>query len=95
MEERSVTYNEQEGLRLTGSLQVEALQRATQEVVHRHEVFRTNYKSVDGSPVRVIHTKLDMKLPIIDLQHLRPEEKLSEVQRLSKQKVMQLFVCSS
>ncbi|NER33981.1 MAG: amino acid adenylation domain-containing protein [Oscillatoria sp. SIO1A7] len=81
LQEKSVAYNEIEALRLRGSLSVEGLQAALQEIVRRHESLRTNYQAVDGSPVRVIRPELDLQMSIVDLQNLPPEEKLSEVQR--------------
>ncbi|NEQ67784.1 MAG: amino acid adenylation domain-containing protein, partial [Symploca sp. SIO2D2] len=91
LQEGSLTYNELEGVRLSGLLQVEALQKAVQEIVRRHESLRTNYQTVDGSPIRVIATERALNLPIIDLQHLPTEEQLSQVQRLGLAEVRQPF----
>ncbi|NEP80671.1 MAG: amino acid adenylation domain-containing protein [Okeania sp. SIO3B3] len=91
LQEGSVVYNEQEGLRLSGSLYVEALEKAVQEIIRRHESLRTNYQAITGSPVRVIHPELDLKIPIVDLQQLPPEEKLKEVQRLGEREIQQPF----
>ena len=91
LQEGSLTYNELEGVRLSGSLQVYALQRAMKEIVRRHESLRTNYRAVDGSPMRVIHPELDLNLTIVDLQQLPTEEKLKEVQRLGLKEVRQPF----
>ncbi|NEP44904.1 MAG: non-ribosomal peptide synthetase, partial [Okeania sp. SIO2H7] len=91
LQEGSVTYNEQEGLRLSGSLEIEALQAAIQEIVRRHESLRTNYREVDGYPVRVIAPELELKMPVVDLQHLPPEEQLKEVQRLGDREIRQPF----
>ncbi|MEB3827148.1 amino acid adenylation domain-containing protein [Phormidium sp. CCY1219] len=91
LQEGSVTYNEQEALHLSGSLQVEALQAALQEIVRRHESLRTNYQAVDGSPVRVISPQMDLKMTEVDLQHVPPEERLKEVQRLGDRDIRQPF----
>ena len=91
LQEKSIAYNEQEALRLTGSLSVEALQAALQEIVRRHESLRTNYQVVDGSAVRTIAPELDLHIPTIDLQHLSPEEQLSQVQQLSDRESEQPF----
>ncbi|NEP10410.1 MAG: amino acid adenylation domain-containing protein [Symploca sp. SIO2C1] len=91
LQEGSLTYNELEGVRLSGLLQVEALQKAVQEIVRRHESLRTNYQTVDGSPIRVIASERTLNLPIIDLQHLPTEEQLSQVQRLGLAEVRQPF----
>ena len=87
----NTTYNEQEGLRLRGSLQVELLHQALQEIVRRHESLRTNFKAMNGYPVRVILPKLDLPMPIVNLQHLPSAEKLPEVQRLGEQEIQQPF----
>ncbi|MEO1558214.1 MAG: amino acid adenylation domain-containing protein, partial [Cyanobacteria bacterium J06632_19] len=91
LQEGSVAYNEQEAIRLTGSLQVEAIEKAVQEIVRRHENLRTNFKAVDGFPVRVVAPELDLKMPIVDLQHLPTEKQLTEVQRLGKEAIQQPF----
>ena len=67
LQEGSVVYNEQEGLRLSGLLSVEALEKVVQENVRRHESLRTNYQAIAGSPVRVIHPEMDLQIPIVDL----------------------------
>ncbi|NEO52861.1 MAG: amino acid adenylation domain-containing protein [Okeania sp. SIO3B5] len=91
LQEGTIVYNEQEGLRLSGSLSVEALEKAVQEIVRRHENLRTNYQAIAGSPVRVIHTELDLKIPIVDLQQLPPEEQRKEVQHLGEREIQQPF----
>ncbi|MDJ1168163.1 amino acid adenylation domain-containing protein [Roseofilum sp. BLCC_M154] len=91
LQEGSVAYNEQEGLRLRGSLQVNGLKQALQEIVRRHESLRTNYQAVDGSPVRVIHPEQELKMPVVDLQNLPVEERLKEVQHLGEQEIQKPF----
>ena len=91
LQESSLTYNELEGVRLTGALQVDVLQQAVQEIVRRHEILRTNFRAVDGFPVRAIAPALELKLTIIDLQHLPAEKRLKEVQRLGLHDVQHPF----
>ena len=91
LQEGSVVYNEQEGLRLSGSLSIEALEKAVQEIFRRHESLRTNYQAIAGSPMRVIHPELDLTIPIVDLQQLPSEEQLKEVQRLGEEEIKQPF----
>ncbi|MGV9857503.1 amino acid adenylation domain-containing protein [Gordonia sp. NPDC003425] len=52
----SSTYNVPVLLRLTGDLDVAALREAVADVVVRHEVLRTRYPAVDGTPVQEIAT---------------------------------------
>jgi hypothetical protein len=54
LEPGSATYNISSGVRMSGVLQVEALERALSEVVRRHEALRTSFPTVDGLPVQRI-----------------------------------------
>jgi len=47
-------YNVFQGVRLQGRLDIPALQRATMELVCRHEALRTTFAAVDGEPVQVV-----------------------------------------
>ena len=48
-------YNMPLALRLKGNLDREALRRAFEEIVKRHEALRTTFSSRDGQPHQVIH----------------------------------------
>ncbi|MBW4632892.1 MAG: amino acid adenylation domain-containing protein [Iphinoe sp. HA4291-MV1] len=85
LEGETATYNMPEPLRLTGSLNVVALEMAVQEIVQRHEVLRTTFKMVNGSPVQVITPNLTVTLPVVDLQHLPQQEQSTVVQRLASE----------
>lgn len=65
-------YNILTGVRLTGRLNLDALQRTFNEVVRRHEVLRTNFAVVGGQPVQLISRSLTLELPLIDV-HKLPE----------------------
>ncbi len=54
-------------VRLSGTLDVAALQRAFNELARRHESLRTSFASVGGLPVQVIADELTIDLPIADL----------------------------
>ncbi|MCA1655459.1 MAG: condensation domain-containing protein, partial [Pseudonocardiaceae bacterium] len=55
-------------LRLTGELRLSALTRAITEVVARHEILRTRYRTDrDGNPVQVIDEPTPVPLEFVDL----------------------------
>ena len=53
--------------RLTGDLNVSALEQAFQEIIRRHEALRTVFSEVDGRPVQVISEVPEFQLPYVDL----------------------------
>ncbi len=80
LEPGSAAYNIPIALRLSGRLEVSALERVLSEVVRRHEVLRTSFMEVDGQPVQVISPPGAISIPFIDLSHLSGEERQSKAQ---------------
>ena len=68
-------------LRLDGPLVFEALQRAIEEIVRRHEALRTTFSSIEGQPVAVVHDAVAVPLPLTDLSLLPPEEREISMRR--------------
>ncbi|MER7583147.1 amino acid adenylation domain-containing protein [Kitasatospora sp. NPDC097691] len=64
-------------LRLTGRLDEQALGRALDRVVDRHEVLRTRYTEVDGVPVQVVDPPRPLGLAALDLRG-RTEQEVHE-----------------
>src|SRR3990172_11306166 len=54
IEPDSPLYNIPVAVRLSGALNIEALQKTLDAIVARHEVLRTTFVSVDGGPVRPV-----------------------------------------
>src|SRR5689334_22798818 len=67
MEPGTATYNIPIGIRLSGSLDVEALERSISEVVRRHETLRTRFVSVEGAARQVIDAAEPVRLLVIEL----------------------------
>ncbi|HEU4507241.1 MAG TPA: amino acid adenylation domain-containing protein [Pyrinomonadaceae bacterium] len=78
MEPDLAVYNIPTALRMTGNLNIPALERSFTEVVRRHEALRTTFVGHDGIPVQVIHESEPVTIPVLDLTGC--EE--SEAQRL-------------
>ncbi|RAM49068.1 MAG: non-ribosomal peptide synthetase [Hapalosiphonaceae cyanobacterium JJU2] len=74
LEGASATYNIHAALRLSGELNLNALQQTLEEVVRRHEVLRTSFANVDGTPVQVIHPEVSLDIEQVSLQHLEEGE---------------------
>ncbi|RJS13574.1 non-ribosomal peptide synthetase, partial [Corallococcus sp. H22C18031201] len=75
------SYNIPSALRLTGSVEVEALRRAFEALVHRHESLRTTFVEQEGEPTQVIHPAGTWALSVTDLSALPESEREAEALR--------------
>ncbi|HEX3131502.1 MAG TPA: amino acid adenylation domain-containing protein, partial [Thermoanaerobaculia bacterium] len=73
-------YNIPVVLRLSGPLDVTALERSFREVAQRHETLRTTFAEVGGVPFQVVNPEPRVPLPVVDLRSL-PEPQ-AEAERL-------------
>ncbi len=87
----NLAYNAQVTLRLTGELDLGALNSTLTEVVRRHEILRTSFPAIGELPVQVIHPPYSVTLPIVDLQHLSEQEREAEAERLIYEQLRQPF----
>lgn len=70
-------------VRFTGSLNRVVLEQSIHALVHRHQVLRTHFPSVDGQPTQIIAADLDLNLPIIDLRQMPADRRDAEALRLA------------
>jgi amino acid adenylation domain-containing protein len=86
------SYNFQAGIRFTGTLDVPALERALEEIVRRHEIFRTEFKAVDGQPRQIIRDPWPVRLPITDLRTFpEGDARDTELQRILRDEFLRPF----
>jgi amino acid adenylation domain-containing protein len=91
LEPNSTAYNFPVAVRLTGTLNVAALERSFNEIVQRHETLRTTFTSVNGQPIQVIDPTLTLKLAVVGLQEYPITKQEAEVLRLAVQEAQLLF----
>lgn len=84
-------YNVPIAIGMSGKLHFEALERALNEIVRRHEVLRTRFELRDNQPVQITEAELKLNVPVVDLTHLPPAEQRTEVQRLAIHGAKQIF----
>ena len=77
-------YNEFDVFRLKGALDIEALSRAVNEIVRRHEALRTSFRLANGEPVQVVARELHLPLDVTDLSSLPEAEREVEAQRRAR-----------
>ena len=84
-------YNMPGSLRLTGRLDVSALEATLNEVLRRHEVLRTTFPAVAGQPVQRVAPHERAPLPSLDLMSLARERQAAEVRRIAATEARQPF----
>src|SRR5579859_7399053 len=77
-------YNVPLTLRFKGDLDVATLESSLQEVVRRHEILRTCFVMDEhGKPMqKVVGERLDVRLPVMDLQHLEPGAREEQAKKI-------------
>lgn len=69
----SASYNIPVKLRISGKIDENALRRSVNEIVRRHEILRTCFKTVAGRPIQTIGPPPTLPIPLVDLSSI-PEE---------------------
>ena len=75
-------YNEAEAVRLVGELNVDAMERALNLIIERHEILRTTIELTDNEPIAIVHESWPILIKKIDLSMLPAPEGQAEVERL-------------
>ena len=90
-EPNSSVYNVPSGLRLKGALEVAALERSLNEIVHRHEALRTTFSMVGGEPVQAIAPSLTVALSMEDLSGCAEEKREEKARQLVREEAHRPF----
>src|SRR5664279_3251621 len=75
-------YNECIRMRVRGSIDSNVLERSFNEILRRHEVWRTSFETKAGQPVQVIHPASPIEFTKIDLRGLNETDREAEALRL-------------
>jgi Condensation domain len=85
------TYNIPYAMTIRGPLDVPALQKSLDALVGRHEILRTTFDNVDGTPVPVVAQQWRVELKQFDLRRLKPEERQPKGRLLLKKESVRGF----
>ncbi len=91
MEPGSPLYNIPYLVRLSGTLDERALDRALATVVERHEALRTTFVAVGSEPMQVIQPSCALTLPVTDLTAVPAVQRETELARLTKEEASKPF----
>lgn len=79
LDPQSRAYNQPRLTRLNGPLDTDALHKALDMIVARHEVLRTTFHGGDDHPVQIIGECRPVELPTIDISSLTGEDQDTEL----------------
>ncbi|HEX8472817.1 MAG TPA: non-ribosomal peptide synthase/polyketide synthase [Pyrinomonadaceae bacterium] len=91
LEPDSAFYNIPSAFRLSGYLDLAALEETFNEITKRHEVLRTRFMVVKSRPVQVVSPPEPSKLTLVDLTGLDKAEGEAEALRLGEEDAQRLF----
>jgi thioesterase domain-containing protein/acyl carrier protein len=84
-------YNIAVRFRLQGPLQFDALQRALNEIVRRHDTLRTVFQSVRGLPVQVVAPSLTISVAVTDLRNVLAADRQARSDTLAAEEARRRF----
>jgi amino acid adenylation domain-containing protein len=91
LEPNNPLYNIPRTLRMSGKLDVVALERALNEILGRHESQRTTFEVQNGQPVQVIAPALSFTLAPEDLTALPESERDHQARRMAAAEALRPF----
>lgn len=81
--------------RLIGQVQIPEMLAALNEIVRRHEIFRTTFNISDQFLVQTIAAQFEIELPVVDFMEFSLDERDVQVQQYIKNEVHSQFNLSS
>jgi amino acid adenylation domain-containing protein len=84
-------YNIPAVCRLKGNLDTESLENSINEIIKRHDIYRTTFFEEQNYPFQIISSDLFIKLDKIDLSNLSFEEKEERLKSLIESEINTLF----
>ncbi len=85
----SIAYNMPLAIRISGALDVRALQAAVNEVVRRQEALRATFTDEDGTPVQWIAPETEVLMPRVDIS--ADPDPAQTLERLTREETCRVF----
>jgi amino acid adenylation domain-containing protein len=79
----SLAYNISSAIYLRGPLTPEGLAQILNQIVVRHELLRTVFVDINGTPYQKIAPALNISLPVVDMRHLLPAQRLEQARQVA------------
>lgn len=86
-----VMYNVPIALRLSGDLNIRALQQSLDTIAQRHEILRTTFESDGGEPFQVIGSAQSLPIRLVDMRSLPIADREVQARHLMHMDLLQPF----
>ena len=84
LEGGTAAYNEGGAVRLSGNLNQEVLEQSFQEITRRHEILRTTFDTVAGSPIQKINPEAVVPISVVDWQEMPSAQQEEQLPKLAQ-----------
>ncbi|RPJ85530.1 MAG: amino acid adenylation domain-containing protein, partial [Acidobacteria bacterium] len=84
-------YNEPITLQRKAPLDVRVLERSLEEIIRRHEAWRTTFAVRDGEPVQIVNPPWRVELPVVDLRGVPRGGREAEATRVATEDARRMF----
>ncbi len=91
LQRNSPAYNITIAHRVKGEVDIVALEQSMNEIIRRHEILRTTFKTVDGQPVQVIAQEFTLQIKVENLEQLPVDQREEEMQRRATEEAQEPF----
>lgn len=84
-------YHLSAAVRLSGQLDVRALEQSLTEVIRRHESLRTSFRLVNNEPMQIIAPAYPCSLPVLDLSEVPQPEQVEKIKQVTVEEAQEPF----
>ncbi|MTJ47693.1 non-ribosomal peptide synthetase/type I polyketide synthase [Dolichospermum sp. UHCC 0259] len=91
LEPNNNAYNMSRSYQITGELDIRAFSQSWANIVQRHELLRTTFRTFNGQAIQVIHEPQKIEVPVIDLQNSPIDERQQIVNQLQQEIIQESF----
>ena len=76
-------YNEPITIHRKGTFDLPVLEQCFDEILRRHEIWRSSFELIDGEPVQIVRQDVRVRLKLVDLTALPPSEREAAALRIA------------
>lgn len=88
---QSAFYNMTEALKLSGNMNLDAMNQTVTKILERHEGLRTTFSNVEGTVLQIIHPTEEVQIPVEDLTGAAVEKREDLIAQYISEEINTVF----